>query len=75
MTMAELRAYRNVPARRGMRVICDGKPGVITGNYGDAIRVRLDGEKRSGLWHPWWRITYILPDGTTKGSPPKESNP
>ena len=51
------RKYR-VPARRGMRVTVDGKSGVITCGDGQYLRVRLDGEKRSGRWHPTWRVVY-----------------
>ncbi len=47
-----------VPAKRGMRVTADGKPGVITCGDGQYLRIRLDGEKRSGRWHPTWRIDY-----------------
>lgn len=53
-----VRSYYGVPAKRGMRVIADGKPGVITSGDGAHIRIRLDGEKRSGRWHPLWRMDY-----------------
>lgn len=64
MTIAEMRAYRKVPAKRGMRVTVDGKPGVITGNKGDSLLVRFDGYKWSMRCHPWWRVTYFLADGS-----------
>jgi hypothetical protein len=42
-----------------MRVVADGKPGVITGFSGAYLRIRLDGDKHSGRWHPTWRIEYV----------------
>lgn len=54
-----VRRVYGVPARRGMRVVADGKPGVITCGDGQYLRVRLDGEKRSGRWHPTWHMEYI----------------
>lgn len=42
-----------VPARRGLRVTTDtGQHGVITCD-GMHVRVRIDGEKHSGRWHPF----------------------
>lgn len=58
MTAAYVRRYYKVPAKRGGRVIANGKPGVITGFDGQYLRVRLDGEKRSTPWHPTWRMEY-----------------
>lgn len=52
------RAY-GVPARRGGRVIVDGKPGRITSGDGQYIRVLVDGEKKSTKWHPTWRVEYL----------------
>jgi hypothetical protein len=51
------RAY-GVPAKRGLRVTVDGRPGVITRGYGGRIRVRFDGERRSVKCHPTWRVDY-----------------
>ena len=55
-----VRAYYGVPARRGMRVTVDGKPGTITRGDGQYIRVRFDGEKHSRCCHPMWRVIYEL---------------
>lgn len=60
-----VRRVYGVPARRGMRVVADGKPGVITSGAGEHIRIRLDGEKHSGHWHPTWHIDYL--DGIDHG--------
>ena len=54
-----VRAMYDVPAKRGMRVIANGKPGRITSGAGHRIRVRLDGERHSGFWHPTWRMEYL----------------
>lgn len=58
-----VRRYYGVPAKRGMRVTCDGKPGVITSGAGAHIRVRLDGERHPYPYHPTWRVTYHTPTG------------
>lgn len=58
MSMEYIRKRYQVAAKRGMRVVADGKPGVITGSVGSYLRIRLDGEKTSGRWHPTWRIEY-----------------
>ncbi len=41
-----------------MRVRADGKLGTITNGDGQYIRVRIDGEKLSGSWHPTWNMAY-----------------
>lgn len=52
-----------VPVKRGMRVVTEcGKPGVVTCGDGAHVRVRVDGEKRSGRWHPL-ALDYL--DGVT----------
>lgn len=62
--MADLRADRNVPARRGMRVVVDGSPGQITSARGGFLWVRFDaGPRRSLPCHPTWRVEYIVPKG------------
>jgi hypothetical protein len=63
VTAVYVRAHYKVPAKRGMRVVADGKPGVITGFAGARLRIRLDGEKYSGIWHPTWRIDYLTDNG------------
>lgn len=60
-----VREHYGVPAKRGKRVIADGKPGRITSADGARIRIRLDGNKQSTLWHPTWRINYL--DGVDYG--------
>jgi hypothetical protein len=59
MGIKYIRKSYNVPAKRGMRVIANGKPGKITGANGSRLRILLDGNCRSLLWHPTWRIEYL----------------
>lgn len=62
--MAEIRRDRCVPAKRGMRVVVDGKPGRITSARGMYIFVRFDEGPRWSLpCHPTWRVKYeTVPD-------------
>lgn len=50
--MDYIRNYYGVPAKRGGRVTYQGNPGTITGHSGPHLKVRLDGEKHSGIYHP-----------------------
>lgn len=50
--------HYGVPAARGRRVTCEGKPGIIIGAEGKYVRVVLDGEAHDGLYHPTWQMTY-----------------
>ena len=66
MSMKWVRWYYNVPAKRGGRIEytpCEGSKdapamGTITGTDGPYLRVRLDGEKRSRLYHPIWQLRW-----------------
>lgn len=66
MTAAYVRDHYQVPAKRHMRVVADGKPGVITGFRDQYLLIRLDGDKHTGKWHPTWRIHYLTADGIHK---------
>lgn len=59
-----VRERYNLPfIKRGMRVKThDGRTGSITSGYGSYIRIRLDGEKRSEIYHPTWELTYFDQD-------------
>ena len=57
---AYVRWAYGVPAKRGMRVTVDGRPGVITAPNGHYIRVRFDGERHSRPCHPTWRVEYEI---------------
>lgn len=54
-----IRSYYGVPAKKGGKVVFDGKPGVITGYRNASLLVRLDGEKHSVPVHPTWRMEYL----------------
>lgn len=66
MGMDYIRADYGVPAKRGARVKytggVDAALGTITGSLGHYLRIRLDGSKRSNLYHPTWEIEYVTPN-------------
>ena len=57
--MDYIRNYYKVPAKRFGKVQYKGQNGVITGASGGHLRIRLDGEKKSKLYHPTWEIKYL----------------
>ena len=60
MPMQYIRETYKVPAKRGGRVRYQGKSlGTITSARGPHLRIRLDGEKRPGIYHPTWKIEYL----------------
>lgn len=58
--MKRIRKTYGVPARIGMRVYYKPKKkfGVIVGSQGMRLRIRLEGEKWFGSYHPTWEIDY-----------------
>lgn len=58
MSMEQIRDRYGVPAKRGARVAFEGRPGVITRSRGHHLRIRLDGERQSRVYHPLWNIDY-----------------
>jgi len=59
MSMAYIREYYKVPAKRGGRVLINGWAGTIIGAAGQYIKVRYDGSRVVRLFHPTWRVTYF----------------
>lgn len=59
MAMDYIRRQYRVPAKRGRRVCYKNKPGVIVGSHDALLRIKLDGDKRSGVYHPTWQIEYL----------------
>ncbi len=65
MSMASIRAYYGVPAKRGGRVryvSCDGRSqeGAIVSSDGQYVWLRFDGMRRRwGPFHPTWRLEYL----------------
>lgn len=58
MSFDYIKKTYGVPAERGRRVICSGKPGIIIGCDGHYIQVVLDGLQHSGNYHPTWEVVY-----------------
>lgn len=63
MSMAYIRRSYGVPAKRGARVEYTGEAetqkGTITGTCGARLRIRMDGENYTGIYHPTWEIRYL----------------
>lgn len=57
MSIAYIRKYYQLTVKRGDRVrVFDGKLGVVVGAQGAYLRIKLDGEKRAGSYHPTWEL-------------------
>ena len=66
MSMAYIRDYYGVPAKRGGRVVFNDKPGVIVGSRSQYLRIRLDSDpstQRPRTVHPTWRMEYPAAPG------------
>jgi hypothetical protein len=67
MSLSYIRTTYRVPAKRGQRVRYTGdrgpkaKPreGVIVGAEGAHLRIRMDGDSFSNIYHPTWELEYI----------------
>lgn len=67
MSLEYIQQAYQVPATRGARVQYTGdcakrgKPrvGTITGAEGAHIRVRMDGDSFSNVYHPTWEMSYL----------------
>ena len=64
MTMARVRKYYGVPARRGMRVIYTGSGEIQFGTIRSAgmnlrLNIQLDGLKHTKPFHPTWELEYL----------------
>ncbi len=58
MSLDYIRNHYDVPAREGVRVVADGRPGTIAGADGPRLLIAIDGEPEPSVWHPTWRIEY-----------------
>ncbi|MCT4625842.1 hypothetical protein [Halodesulfovibrio sp.] len=60
-----VREHYGVPAQIGMRVIVDGKPGIISEDHGNYIGVNFDEDKPGVVLscHPTWRVEYTIKSG------------
>jgi hypothetical protein len=70
MSMDYVRRTYGVPAKRGLRVTVDGRPGVIT-RATHYVYVRFDDVGFSRPCHPTWRIDYA-PADPARAVPPTE---
>lgn len=63
MSMAYIREYYGVPAKRCARVEYTGGKspvtGTITGSEGARLRIRMDGDDCAGIYHPTWELRYL----------------
>ena len=65
MSIEQIRQSRGVPAKVGGRVIYTGgasgerREGKIVGTYQGYLRIRLDGDKHPGNYHPTWKLEYL----------------
>lgn len=82
MSMDYIRSTYKVPAKRGARVRVDWYPpepareGTITGTDGARLRIRLDGDERSRIAHPTWRVEYLkTPNVELSGTQQREDKP
>ena len=57
-----VRRYYGVPAYIGVRVIVGGRDGVIVPakHLQHYVHIKLDGERRSGIYHPTDGVEYVV---------------
>jgi len=66
MTMAYIRDFYDVPAKRGGKVFYKGKPGVITRSKNAYLWVRMDEVDISILLHPADKNLHYLVESKVK---------
>ena len=59
MSLEYIRNTYLVAAKRGTRVVANGEAGVITGGRGAYLRIRIEGRKKTGFYHPTWEMQYL----------------
>ena len=61
MSLAYIRKSYGVPAKRGAKVLYQGKPAVITSGPRSYLRLRFEHETRATrkVYHPTWQIQYL----------------
>ncbi len=63
MSLAYIRDTYKVPAKRGARVEYTwpkpARMGTIISGRGAKLRIRLDGDSHTGLYHPTWELRYL----------------
>jgi len=65
VSIADIRKARGITAKVGGRVRYTGSEppilGTVVGTHGGYLRIKLDGDKRPGTYHPTWELEF-LPD-------------
>lgn len=80
MTMAYIRNAYRVPAKRGGRVEYSGdkaapRLGKIIGADGARLKIRMDGQRVAGRYHPTWELRYLdAPSSAATGSSPSSTD-
>lgn len=59
MSAEYVRNHYRVDFKRGDRVTVAGRPGVVVSFPDQYVGVRLDGDKRTSLCHPTWRLEHM----------------
>jgi hypothetical protein len=63
MSMDYIRRAYGVQVKRGDRATYTGcgkvEHGTVTGADGHYVRIRLDGHKHSGNFHPTWKLSIV----------------
>ena len=60
MSITYIRKHYKIPAKRGMRVrVCD-LLGTIIGSKFSYLKIHLDGEHATQLYHPTDKIEYLI---------------
>ena len=57
--MEYIRKKYKVPAKYGMKVIAQGRNGIIVGAKNGYLRIRIEGEKNILSFHPTWEMKYL----------------
>ena len=62
--MEYIKESYNMPfLKKGMRVKAIGKDGVITGTHSSNLKIRIDGEKKIGRYHPTYETIFYDENG------------
>lgn len=63
MSIADIRKARGITTKIGGRVRYTGgespRLGTVVGTHGGYLRIKLDGDKRPGTYHPTWELEFL----------------
>lgn len=66
MSIQDIREFRKISAKiRGRVRYTGGKTprlGTIVGTHNGYLRIRLDGDKQPGSYHPTWKLEFLEAD-------------